>query len=101
MKNVSESYDALVELLEDMGDTLNRLDNYTKGPPTKEMTEIIVKTLVHLISTLAVVTNQVKQGRLSESILADRSHAVLLNREQRNSEGNCWEIMSPKMRSID
>jgi hypothetical protein len=35
------------------------------------MTEIIVKILVQLISTLAVATKQVKQGRLSEFILVD------------------------------
>jgi hypothetical protein len=33
------------------------------------MTEMIVKILVELISTLAVATKQIKQGRLSESIL--------------------------------
>lgn len=37
-----------------------------------------------MISTLAVVTNQVKQGRLSEYSLADWSLAILLNREQTN-----------------
>ena len=73
-----------MELLEDMGSTLNRLENYTRVPPTKEMTEIIVKIFVHMISTLAVVTNQVKQGRLSEYSLADWSLAILLNREQTN-----------------
>ncbi len=31
------------------------------------MTEIIVKILVELLSTLALATQQVKQGRLSES----------------------------------
>jgi len=69
-----------------MGSTLNRLENYTRVQPTKEMTEIIVKIFVHLISTLAVVTNQVKQGRLGEFTLVDRSLAILLNREQTNSK---------------
>jgi len=35
------------------------------------MAEIIVKILVELLSTLAVVTKQVEQGRSSESILTD------------------------------
>lgn len=48
---------------------LKRLDIYTKLPPTKALTEMIVKILVELISTLAVATKQIKQGRLSESIL--------------------------------
>ena len=33
------------------------------------LAEIIVKILVTMISTLAVATNEVKQGRLSESTL--------------------------------
>ena len=35
------------------------------------MAEIIVKILVELLSTLAVVTKQVEQGRSSESITID------------------------------
>jgi SOS response regulatory protein OraA/RecX len=36
------------------------------------MTDMIVKILVQLISTLAVATKQIKQGRLSESNLAEK-----------------------------
>jgi len=35
------------------------------------MAEIIVRILVELLSTLAVVTKQVEQDRSSESILTD------------------------------
>ena len=35
------------------------------------MTEIIVKIMVELLSTLAVATKQITQGRQSGSILAD------------------------------
>ena len=50
---------------------LERLEIYTKLPLAKAMilTEIIVKILVTFIYTLAVATNEIKQGRLSESIL--------------------------------
>jgi hypothetical protein len=34
------------------------------------MNEIIVKILVELLSTLALTTNEIKQGKLSESILS-------------------------------
>ena len=78
-----------MELLEELGNTLNRLGIYTKVPPTKEMTELVIKKLVNLISTLAVATKQVKQGRLGESIPEDWSLAVPLNREQGNSKENC------------
>jgi hypothetical protein len=50
---------------------LKRLEIYTTITPTPAMTEIVVKILVQLISTLALATKQVKQGRLSESIVGD------------------------------
>jgi hypothetical protein len=50
---------------------LNQLDMYTKFPPTPIMAEIIVKIMVELLSTLAVATKQVEQGRSGESILVD------------------------------
>lgn len=45
---------------------LRRLDIYTKIPPTPAMTEILLKILIELLSALAIGTQQVKQGRLSE-----------------------------------
>ena len=49
----------------------NRLGIYTKLSLTSIMAEIIVKIMVELLSTLAVATKQVEQGRSGESILAD------------------------------
>jgi hypothetical protein len=40
------------------------------------MTEMIVKIFIQLISTLAVATKHVKEGRLSESVLADTTRAT-------------------------
>jgi hypothetical protein len=68
VKDTTASYDTLVDLLESMEGFLNRLDIYAKFPPTPIMAEIIVKILVELLSTLAVATKQVEQGRSSESI---------------------------------
>jgi hypothetical protein len=65
IKDVSASYDALVDLFESIESFLRRLDIYTKVPPTTAMTEMIVKILVELLSTLALATQQVKQGRFS------------------------------------
>jgi hypothetical protein len=67
IKDVSSSYDALVELFELIENFLRRLDIYTKVQSTKAMTEIVVKILVELLATLALATQQVKQGRLSEA----------------------------------
>src|SRR6266702_834463 len=66
IKDVSASYDALVDLFDSTENFLRHLDIYTKIPPTTAMTEIIVKILIELFSTLALGTHQVKQGRLSE-----------------------------------
>ena len=52
---------------------MKRLDIYTRFPSTEAMTEIIVKIMVELISTLALVTKQIKQKRPSEYILTNLS----------------------------
>jgi hypothetical protein len=68
IKGVKDSYDALVELLESIEHFLYRLDIYTKITPTAAMTEILVKILVELLSTLALATKEVRQGKPSESV---------------------------------
>jgi hypothetical protein len=73
IKDVSASYDALVDLLESTENFLRRLDIYTKIPPTTAMTEIILKILVELLSILAIATHEVKRGRLSVSFSVDMS----------------------------
>ena len=55
-------------MLESIDHFLCRLDIYTKIPPTVAMTEMLVKILVELLSTLALVTREVKQGKPSESV---------------------------------
>jgi hypothetical protein len=70
-KGIVDSYDALIDLLESMEHFLKRLDIYTRIPPTPVMDELVVKITVELISTLALATKELKQGRPSESELAD------------------------------
>ncbi len=70
-KGVDSDLDAVVELLESIEHFLKRLDIYTKVPPTEAMTAIVVKILVELLSTLALVTKQIRQGRPSESVYTD------------------------------
>jgi hypothetical protein len=38
------------------------------------MTEIVVKIMVELLSTLALATKQIRQGRPSESVISDALH---------------------------
>jgi hypothetical protein len=61
-------------LLESIGHFLDRLEIYTEIPPTEAMNEMIVKILVELLSTLALTTKEIKQGRLSESIVGEGIH---------------------------
>ena len=83
--DVSASYDALVDLFESTENFLRRLDIYIKIPPTTAMTEIVVKILVELLSTLALATQQVKQGRLSASLYSSLQRFSLnVTREIRN-----------------
>ena len=59
---VSSDLKSTIELLESIESFLNRLDVYTKVPPTPAMTEIIVKIMVELFSTVALATKQIRQG---------------------------------------
>ena len=70
-KGVSADFDALVDLLESIEHFLERLDIYTKVPPTPAMTVIVVKIMVELLSTLALATKQISQGRPSEFVFTD------------------------------
>jgi hypothetical protein len=66
IKDVRKSYDALIELLESIEAFSFRLDIYTKITLTVAMTEILVKTLVEVLSTLALATKEVRQRKTSE-----------------------------------
>jgi len=75
-RGIISNCDALIDLLESIEHFLNRLDIYTRIPPTPAMDEIVVKILVELISTLGLVTEELKQRRSSESFLADVLHSL-------------------------
>ena len=70
-KSVVSDLKCAIELLESIESFLNRLDIYTKVPPTPAMTEMIVKIMVELLSILALATDQIRQGRPSEFVFAD------------------------------
>lgn len=70
VKGVNSSHEALVDLLKSIEHFLKRLNIYSKISPTPAMTEIAVKIQVGLLSTLALATKQIQQGRLSGSTFA-------------------------------
>jgi hypothetical protein len=70
-KAIHSSYDALIDLLDSIERFLYRIDIYTQTPPTPAMDEMVVKIMAELLSTLAVATKELKQGRSCEFVLAD------------------------------
>jgi hypothetical protein len=89
IKGVKDSHDALVELLESIEHLLYRLDIYTKITPTVAMTEMLIKILVELLSTLALMTKEVRQGKPSEFVFTVVTYITGLNIIQRNLSGSC------------
>jgi hypothetical protein len=73
VKDVSASYDALVDLFASFENFLSRLGIYTGVLPTPALTIVLVKTIVELLSTLALAIKQVRQGRLSEFVPVART----------------------------
>jgi hypothetical protein len=63
---VTRSYDALVDLLESIEHFLSRLDIYTRITPTPAMDETVVKIMMEVLTTFALATKEIKQGRSSE-----------------------------------
>ena len=80
VRGVLDDYDTLADMLELVEHFLNRLDIYTKIPPTVSMTEIIIKILVELLSILALATKQLQQGKISESVLGGISYYLTMQR---------------------
>jgi hypothetical protein len=70
-KGIISNCDALVDLLESIEHFLNRLNIYTRISPAPAIDEIVVKILVEFISMLALVTEELKQRRSSESVLSE------------------------------
>jgi hypothetical protein len=90
VKDISASYDALVDLFESIESFLNRFDIYTKIPLTAAMTDIVTKIIVKVLNTLALAMKQVKQGRPIESLA---THALLRYAAQGNLLRNSLERM--------
>ena len=67
-KGMHTGYDGLVDLLESVEHVLKPLDIYTQIPPTPPMDEILLKIMVELLYTLALMTKEITQGLPSEFV---------------------------------
>ncbi len=63
--------DALIVLLESIERILTRLAIYTQIPHTSALSEMVVKIMMELVSTITLATKELKLGRSSESVLVD------------------------------
>jgi hypothetical protein len=70
-KDVSSNYSILVDFLESIEQSMNRLYIYSEVPQTGTVTEIITKMMVELLLAIALVTKQIKQKRLSKFVHSD------------------------------
>ena len=85
LQNVEDAgtLDTLADLLESIESFLKHLDIYTQVPRTAAMTETVVKTLVELLSILALTTKLVKQRQPGSCLLAGiLSGSVAVNATQ-------------------
>ena len=71
-QGVSASQGALMDIFESIENVFRRLETYVVLPPTTEMMDIIVKVMTEVLLVLALVTKEIKQGKLSELIPVDR-----------------------------
>lgn len=83
-KGINSNHDALADLLESIEHCLERVNIYTRIPPTPAMNGVVSKIIVELLSTLALATKDLEYGRSSKSVLA-YSDASLFSVMQSNS----------------
>ncbi|KAH9957784.1 hypothetical protein BC827DRAFT_1157101 [Russula dissimulans] len=86
IKDIDNTYDALVDLFESFESFLKRLDIYTKIPSTAAITEIIIKILIELLNTISLAIQQLKQGRLKKlgkKLLGENDVELVLQRLDR------------------
>jgi len=68
-KSVISSREALVNILQSIGQFVGRLKIYTEITLSSAMVEIVAQIMVELISILALETKKFTRRRLSETVL--------------------------------
>jgi hypothetical protein len=80
--DVATSKSASTSVFERIGTLFRRLEIYIEVPPTstEAMVDIRVQIMVEILSILAIVTKEFKQGRASELISGDMVRSYLTYR---------------------
>jgi hypothetical protein len=89
---VDANKSALVDLFEHIENFFTRLGIYIDIPPTAEMTDIIVKVMVDVLLILALVTREIKQGKISRFILDDMKSRFDLSFFRKIHEKVGWKV---------
>jgi hypothetical protein len=66
-KDVAASHGLLLELFERIQAFLTRLNVYSGIPLTMEITTMLGKLMAEVLSTLALSTKEMQEGRISEA----------------------------------
>lgn len=66
-RSVIASHDALVIIFQQIESFFKRLEVHAEVPMTEAMTGIMVKIMVEVLGVFAIMTDDIKQGRWSES----------------------------------
>ncbi|KAI0292462.1 hypothetical protein B0F90DRAFT_1671141 [Multifurca ochricompacta] len=80
---VRPDYEMLIDLLRSIESFLKCLSTNVKIPPTMAVRDMVVMILLELLSTLALATQQAKQGRLrklGEKLLGEHDIEAMLQR---------------------
>ena len=64
-KDVIASQDALLDIFERIENLSRRLEEYAEVPTTDALKDIIAKIMVEVLGLFAIVTKEIKQGRVS------------------------------------
>ena len=65
-KDVRESHNTVLDIVERIEMFFRRLEVYTEVDPTPEMMEMMVQITVDVLSILGIATKEIKQGRTSK-----------------------------------
>ena len=65
-KDLRASQETLLDAFERIEMFFQRLEMYTEVPLTAEMTDVIIKIMVEVLSVLGTATKEIKQSRTSE-----------------------------------